>query len=52
MLTKVAKIFDDFRKMKNNPNFSYKNFYDYLKQNEPKVTGLEEAYYQDELYGL
>jgi hypothetical protein len=31
MLAKVAKIFDDFRKMKNNPNFSYKNFYDYLK---------------------
>ena len=52
MLAKVAKIFDDFRKMKNNPNFSYKNFYDYLKQNEPKVAGLEEAYYQDELYGL
>ena len=52
MLTKVAKIFDDFRKMKNKPNFSYKNFYDYLKQNEPKVAGLEEAYYQEELYGL
>ena len=52
MLAKVAKIFDDFRRMKNNPNFSYKKFYDYLKQNEPKVAGLEEAYYQEELYGL
>lgn len=52
MLAKVAKIFDDFRRIKNKPNFSYKNFYDYLKQNEPKVAGLEEAYYQEELYGL
>lgn len=52
MLAKVAKIFDNFRRMKNDPNFSYKNFYDYLKQNEPKVAGLEEAYYQEELYGL
>lgn len=52
MLAKVAKVFDDFRRMKNKPGFSYKNFYDYLKQNEPKVSGLEEAYYQEELYGL
>lgn len=52
MLAKVAKIFDDFRRIKNKPDFSYKNFYDYLKQNEPKVAGLEEAYYQEELYGL